>query len=229
LDEAILKREPPLNRIVVWLERRRIRNHFRRVEVELRAREPRGLDSRQRLARSVVLGRLRDYRARGRFPRNLDFPGRRVPYVRGHDTTPCAVAHLIERSGGSAIVDDLASGNNNIWVEEIEDPRFDAWARSSGITKAEAARIQVPYMYSGPDPTLTALGLLVLAAMVATPLQIFATRIVRRFQPERTPRRALTLTGLLLLNLAVGMIVGMVLLWMVFGPAISLPSPWGPR
>jgi hypothetical protein len=91
---------------------------------------------------------LRAYRDRGVFPHNYDFPGRAVPYFIDRKTgTLCAVAHLLASSGRRDIVNRAAQMNNNVWVPELAgDTAFTSWLRASGLTLAEAARIQVPYM-----------------------------------------------------------------------------------
>jgi hypothetical protein len=97
---------------------------------------------------------LRAYRDRGVFPHNYDFPGRAVPYFVDRRTgTLCAVAHLLESTGRRDIVDRVAAADNNVWVAQLAgDSAFNGWLRTNGLTLAETARIQVPYV--GPPPNL---------------------------------------------------------------------------
>jgi hypothetical protein len=57
------------------------------------------------------------------------------------------VAHLLESTGRRDIVDRVARTDNNVWVSALAgDTAFTRWLDLNGITLAEAARIQVPYM-----------------------------------------------------------------------------------
>jgi hypothetical protein len=85
-------------------------------------------------------------RERGRFPKNRDFPGQRVPYFIDADGTRCAMAHLIECAGDSGLVARVARTRNNARVRELaDDPELVAWLDRNGITLREAARIQPQY------------------------------------------------------------------------------------
>jgi hypothetical protein len=124
----------------------RIRSHFDSVLTELQAAPaPPGSDGARR---GALIDALRAYRERGVFPHNYDFPGRAVPYFVDRKTgTLCAVAHLLEATGRRDIVDRVASENNNVWVAQLaSDTAFARWLARNGISLAEAARIQVPYM-----------------------------------------------------------------------------------
>jgi hypothetical protein len=134
------------------LEVRRIQAHFDSVLVELAAR-PVGQLGGDRLARRATLAReLRDYRDRATFPHNYDFPGRAVPYFVDRKTgTLCAVANLLAFTGRRDIVDRVARADNNVWVAQIAgDTAFARWLDANGITLAEAARIQMPYVEAPP-------------------------------------------------------------------------------
>jgi hypothetical protein len=140
-------------------EIRRIQSHFDSVLVELAAAggSP-ALIERQRASRAALLVTLRAYRDRGVFPHNYDFPGRAVPYFVDRKTgTRCAVAHLLATTGGRDIVDRVARADNNVWVAQLApDTAFAAWLSRNGLTLAEAARIQIPYMPIDPMPSPTA-------------------------------------------------------------------------
>lgn len=126
----------------------RIRSHFDSVLVELRARDVGPLSLAQRARRTALLATLRAYRDRGEFPHNYDFPGESVPYFVDRGTgTLCAVAHLLESTGRRDVVDRVARTNNNVWVAELaNDNELARWLDTNGLTIAEAARIQVPYV-----------------------------------------------------------------------------------
>jgi hypothetical protein len=118
------------------------------VLVELAAADVRPLSSDQLNNRVSLVATLIAYRDRGVFPRNYDFPGQAVPYfVDPHTGVLCAVAHLLESTGRRDIVDRVSHGDNNVWVAQLAtDTAFTSWLSTQGITLAEAARIQVPYV-----------------------------------------------------------------------------------
>jgi hypothetical protein len=128
------------------LEIARLRAHFRGVLAELSRRDVSALSPAQRAARAALIAELARYARRGRFPRNLDFAGQRVPYFVDAFGTRCAMAHLIEHTGASAFVERIAAQHNNAFVREIEgDPQLVAWLAEAGLSAAEAARIQPAY------------------------------------------------------------------------------------
>jgi hypothetical protein len=132
-------------------EAARIRAHLAEVERELRARDVSALTAGQRAARARHIEELRAYREAGVFPRNHDFPGERVPYFLDVHGTHCAMAHLIARSGGTALVAEVAATRNNARVRELaDDARLLAWLDGAGLSVHEAARIQPMYGWFPP-------------------------------------------------------------------------------
>ena len=137
----------------------RIQAHFDSVLSELRTRQVDELSASQRAERSKLIGVLVAYRDRGVFPHNRHFPGEAIPYFIDHPTgTLCAVAQLLESTGRRDIVDEVAATNNNVWVDELAgNHEFERWLDEHGLTLAEAARIQVPYVGDGvvPEPAVS--------------------------------------------------------------------------
>jgi hypothetical protein len=131
----------------------RIRAHFDSVLAELAARDVGALTAAQRAERLGVLQTLFTYKERGVFPHNYDFPAEPTPYFVDRKTgTLCAVAHLLASTGRRDIVDRVARADNNVWVSRLaSDTAFAAWLSAHGLTLAEAARIQVPYMMPVPS------------------------------------------------------------------------------
>jgi len=129
----------------------RIQAHFDSVLVELASRDVTGLAVEQRARRDDLLSTLSAYRDRGVFPNNYDF-AQPTPYFVDRKTgTLCAVAHLLESTGRRDIVDRVAAANNNVWVLQLDgDTAFATWLDQHGVTLAEAARIQVPYVDETP-------------------------------------------------------------------------------
>ncbi len=130
----------------------RIRVHFDSVLTELGARDVHALTGLQRARRDALIDILRAYRDEGEFPHNYDFADAMPYFVDRGTGVVCAVGHLLASSGRRDIVDRVVAANNNVWVAELEgDAELAAWLDDHGLTLAEAARIQVPYM---PDETV---------------------------------------------------------------------------
>src|SRR5262245_48401635 len=109
------------------LERVRLHAHFAVVLDELERQSPRGLSASRRAARSRCIAELRAYAAAGRFPHNPRFADF-VPYFVDDAGTRCAVAHLVERSGGRELAARIARERNNAWLRELADePDLLAW------------------------------------------------------------------------------------------------------
>jgi hypothetical protein len=142
------------------VEVQRIRMHFDSVLTELRIRDISALSSDQAQRRTGLVAVLENYRNRGVFPHNRDFPGEAIPYFIDRPTgTLCAVAHLLESTGRRDIVNAVAAMDNNVWVNELAGNReFEGWLDQNGLTLAEAARIQVPYVGDdiAPEPQVSA-------------------------------------------------------------------------
>ncbi len=131
-------------------EQQRIHAHFDSVLAELGLRDVRSLTAPQRAERARLVATLAAYNARAVFPHNYDFPDQPTPYFVDRQTgTRCAVAHLLESTGRRDIVDRVTRANNNVWVAQLAgDSALATWLDQHGITLAEAARIQVPYVSS---------------------------------------------------------------------------------
>lgn len=137
----------------------RIQAHFDSVLAELTAADVTGLTAAQRGRRTAAIATLAAYRDAANFPRNYDFPGQAVPYFVDRFTgIRCAVAHLLERTGREDIVARVAATNNNVWVAELAgDTALGGWLHTNGLTLAEAARIQVPYIEDS-NPIVSTFG-----------------------------------------------------------------------
>lgn len=132
----------------------RLRAHFTQVDRTLTARDVSHLTADQRRARAVHILRLRDYAAAGRFPQNTHHPGAYVPYFVDDYGTRCAMAFLIEQSGGGDFVARVQRRSNFAYIDDIaSDPELGgelrAWLEANGLSLEEAAAIQPAY---GGDP-----------------------------------------------------------------------------
>jgi hypothetical protein len=135
------------------LEVARLRAHFDSVDSELRMPAQQALTPAQQASRATLIGWLREYRDTGRFPRNDRFPDRAMPFFRDSRGVLCAMAYLIDRSGRGDLVDRVASTRNNGFIPELaSDPDLRAWLDSTGLTMAEAARIQPFYGHPPEQP-----------------------------------------------------------------------------
>ena len=126
-------------------EVKRLQLHFDSVDVELRSRNVSSLGQVQLARRAQLVSWLRDYRVAATFPTNDRFSAP-TPFFRDKDGVLCAMAYLIDRSGRSDIVNKVAATRNNAYIRELaDDPALIAWLDSSGLSVAEAARIQPAY------------------------------------------------------------------------------------
>ncbi len=152
-------------------ERSRIHAHFDSVLTELDARDLSSLSVEERAARAALVRTLTGYNVRGVFPHNYDFAEAATPYFVDRKTgTLCAVAFLLESTGHRALVDRVARTNNNVWVSALAgDSEFTAWLSDHGLSLAEAARIQVPYVMTPTQQRQEA------ALALAAPLSMLAS------------------------------------------------------
>ena len=123
----------------------RLQQHFDSVDVELRSRNVSSLGTAQLARRGQLIAWLRDYRDAATFPTNDRF-SKPTPFFRDKFGVLCAMAYLIDRSGRSDIVNKVAASRNNAYIRDLaDDPALIAWLDSSGLSVAEAARIQPSY------------------------------------------------------------------------------------
>ena len=150
----------------------RIHAHFDSVLIELQARDVTTLSAVQRARRAELVTTLRAYNARAIFPHNYDF-AQPTPYFIDRKTgTLCAVAHLMESTGRRDLVDRIAGANNNVWVAELAgDSAVATWLDAQGITLAEAARIQVPYIV-GEEPNQAVQQAKIVSYVAGAPLAL---------------------------------------------------------
>lgn len=124
----------------------RLRAHFDSLDRELRTRDVSHLSASQSASRTRLIAWLKEYRDAGRFPLNDKFPNQSVPFFRDSNGTLCAMAYLVDRSGGGDIVDHIAKTRNNAYIPALtDDPKLVEWLDKSGLSVAEAARIQPSY------------------------------------------------------------------------------------
>ena len=130
--------------IFTKIEQFRIRTHLRIVEQELRRKNVKHLSFELQQEREKNISRLHDYWLEGLYPKNPDF-NKRTPYFKDYSGTLCAMAYLIAQSGHENLVNQVARTNNNIYINDIHSGPVIDWINKSGLTKAEAARVQPTY------------------------------------------------------------------------------------
>ena len=126
-------------------ERALIQRHLAYVEATLRVETPATLPPDRRAARERALTALHDYWTAGVFPRNRDYPDRRVPYFIDADGTACAVGQLMIASGASWLAREIATYENNDFLADIDHPGVAGWLFENGLRADEAAWIQPTY------------------------------------------------------------------------------------
>ena len=162
--------------------------HLLCAELELRAADIRALPAALRAARRRTLDRLRDYRRRREFPHNAGVPKAYSPCFIDGEGRQCAVAYLMHASGAGEAARGVARVANYARIVEMPPAVLAGWAASSGLTRAELARIQPAYP---PDPeplrpyyeTLVAfiwvVGALGVLSIVGNALRLLGTSIPR--------------------------------------------------
>ncbi|MEU8226442.1 hypothetical protein [Kribbella sp. NPDC048915] len=126
---------------------------------------------------------LREYRRSRAFPRN-DTALRSTPYFVDRAGRHCAVAHLMRASGEDDAVRRIAATANLARIGDM-NPADLAWARRSGLTTRELARIQPQYTSTAQ----AAVNLLLWTALVMVPFAILSV-LLGRIRRERAALRA---------------------------------------
>jgi hypothetical protein len=128
----------------------RLHAHFARVIAEIAARPMLQLAPAARAERAHLLALLGEYDRAGRFPRNEGQSAARTPIFVDRHGTRCAMAWLIEHTGGREFVARIARTANLAYIPDLAgDPELQRWLAGAGLDLAEAARIQPTY---GPPP-----------------------------------------------------------------------------
>jgi hypothetical protein len=128
----------------------RVRAHLLAAEQYLLARPVAELTPEQAERRAANIALLREYRARGQFPHNTEFPHRRVPYLVDSEGRLGALSFLMVRSGERDLLHRLAATQNNARVDQLaRNAELVEWLRREGLTVEEAARVQPTH---GPSP-----------------------------------------------------------------------------
>ncbi|MEQ8358486.1 MAG: hypothetical protein RH860_03295 [Cytophagales bacterium] len=129
----------------------RLQTHLKYVEEHLRSKEMASLTEEQSENRLKMLDLLHEYWTKGEFPKNYDFPDRRIPCFIDKDGNICAVGFLIEQTAGREVAEEINSKFKYEYLLAMDDKGIDEWIQSSGFTKMECAMIQPAYGINPPN------------------------------------------------------------------------------
>jgi hypothetical protein len=173
----------------------RIQAHFDSVLLELRARDVSALTVSQREHRAKLVSELASYRDAGQFPHNYDRPGLVPTFIDPWTGVRCAVGHLVTSTGRGDIVERVAEADNHVYVVSLSaDTAFRHWLVDNGLTLAEAARIQVPYMGTPAPVSAASRSTGNVEAAVLT-LSATGLTVWNAMRNHRGERKALSIAG----------------------------------
>ena len=98
--------------------------------------------------RAANLARFRAYQAKGVFPSNV-YSNKKLNVWLDEDGNYCAAATIIQMSGNDDLVVMTAEQNNFIKLGAVKQGPLMDWILTSGLTQAEIAAIQEPFMPVG--------------------------------------------------------------------------------
>ncbi len=126
----------------------RIQTHLIFVESILKNRDVSHLNPQQQTNRVHHLSVLKQYWKRNLYPKNTFHPNRQ-PYFVDINGTHCAVGYLIEKSGGTKLVQKIKKNDNYSYIHELvlKYPEIEIWATENGFTIDELAWIQPAYAH----------------------------------------------------------------------------------
>ncbi len=96
-----------------------------------------------RAARAKQIARLKEYAAAGRFAMASGEPG--LSFVwRDREGRLCAMAHLVNASGRSDLVNSVAVHDNDMQLASLTEGELYEWMLRSGLTQEEIQLVQEP-------------------------------------------------------------------------------------
>lgn len=103
--------------------------------------------------RAANLARFHAYQQKGSFPSNV-YTASALNVWRDPDGKFCAAATIIRASGQTALVDQIAEDDNFIRLGTVTSGPMMDWILMSGLTQAELALIQRPFMPVAGRPSV---------------------------------------------------------------------------
>jgi len=98
--------------------------------------------------RAANLARFRAYQRKAVFPSNV-YSSQKLNVWLDEDGHYCAAATIIQMSGNTDLVAQVAEQNNFIKLGDVEQGPVMDWILTSGLTQTEIAAIQEPFMPVG--------------------------------------------------------------------------------
>ena len=102
------------------------------------------------LRRAKNIAAFRAYASAGKYPHNFVRQGALNVWV-DEEGRMCAAATMIFRSGARTLVRQIALEDNYIRLGDVTEGPVKDWILTSGLTQAEVATIQEPFMGVRPD------------------------------------------------------------------------------
>jgi len=126
-------------------EKARVTRHLEGALAQLLAADTAHLDAEQRTRRAGLAAHLRGYIDAGRFPVNRTDRALTPVFVDATGTR-CAVASMLDATGETALVQEVAAHDNLARVHDLAAlPALGAWLGQHGLSVDEAARVQPSY------------------------------------------------------------------------------------
>lgn len=117
-----------------YAEKKRIKLHLMIAEQELKHADTSHLSNELKGRRRRMLELLNEYWKKEEFPINTDYDFR-TPQIRDKYGTPCAMAYLIERSGHAELVNLLATQDNLVYIDDVDDGPLISWLERFGLSR----------------------------------------------------------------------------------------------
>ena len=115
-----------------------------RILILLKFKSIKHLTEKQKKERMDNLQRIKEYANRKIFPVN-DVKKHKTPYFIDNFGTYCAVADVLAFKGEFGIIESVMETDPFARIIEINSPKFEKWAASSGLSIKELGEIQPAY------------------------------------------------------------------------------------
>jgi hypothetical protein len=132
------------------IQKNQILDRLQKIVALFGSRDVSHLSAELRQERRKNLQRLLDYRQRGEFPVNYDWPYHLYPCFIDSTGAICAVGYLVEQTVGRDVAEAINREYKYATVDQMDSPVLDAWIASSGFSHGEIETIQEPAMFNEP-------------------------------------------------------------------------------
>jgi hypothetical protein len=122
-----------------------IQLHLRLVEQYLREYPMTELSPLQKTKRSEGLNILQQYWMNKQFPINNHHRGQVVPYFIDDFGTACAVGEMVRKTGFETFAKKVQAESNYAFIEDMEYPELNSWAKEFGFEEMELRWVQPGY------------------------------------------------------------------------------------